>query len=85
MSEFLPERRVTWWITPGVSLIIFFQNKEDHDFYQKAEKHLQFIERNQSIWQRVQVYDMIQNNGRLGSALAQPKSSPDALQKIPRL
>ncbi|MGI6455702.1 MAG: carbonic anhydrase [bacterium] len=47
----------TW----GVSLIIFFQNKEDHDFYQKAEKHLQFIERNQSIWQRVQVYDMIQN------------------------
>jgi carbonic anhydrase len=43
----------------GVCLILHFEDKAGHDYYQKAEKHLRFIERNQEIWDRVQVYDMI--------------------------
>ncbi|MGC9327203.1 MAG: Dabb family protein [Candidatus Hinthialibacter sp.] len=43
----------------GVCLIVYFDDKAGHDFYQTADKHLQFIERNQSAWDRVQIYDMI--------------------------
>ena len=43
----------------GVSLVVHFDNRADQDFYQKAQKHIEFIERNQDIWTRVQVYDMV--------------------------
>ncbi len=43
----------------GVCLVVRFADKTGHDYYQKAEKHLEFIERNQDTWERVQVYDMI--------------------------
>ncbi|MBN2328314.1 MAG: Dabb family protein [Candidatus Omnitrophica bacterium] len=43
----------------GVSLIVYFDDQAGHDYYQTAEKHLQFIERNQNAWDRVQVYDML--------------------------
>ena len=41
-----------------VGLVVHFQNSADHDVYQTAEKHLEFIEQNQEIWERVQVYDI---------------------------
>ena len=41
-----------------VGLVVHFQNSGDHDVYQTAEKHLEFIERNKDIWERVQVYDI---------------------------
>ena len=43
----------------GVCLVVRFENKAGHEYYQTAEKHVQFIERNKDIWERVQVYDMI--------------------------
>lgn len=43
----------------GVGIIVHFEDKEGHDFYQQAERHLDFIERNQATWERVQVYDLI--------------------------
>ncbi len=45
--------------TFGVNLIVYFDDKEGHDYYQEAEKHLEFIERNKDIWKRVQVYDVL--------------------------
>lgn len=41
-----------------VGLVVHFKNAADHDVYQSAEKHLEFIERNNDIWERVQVYDI---------------------------
>ena len=45
--------------TYGVCLIVYFDDKEGHDYYQKADEHLEFIARNQETWARVQVYDML--------------------------
>lgn len=42
-----------------VGLVVHFADKAGHDHYQNAEQHLRFIERNQDIWQRVQVYDIL--------------------------
>ena len=42
-----------------VGLVVHFEDKAGHDLYADAETHLQFIERNQDKWKRVQVYDMI--------------------------
>lgn len=42
-----------------IGLVVHFADKADHDVYQKAEKHLEFIRRNEAVWERVQVYDMI--------------------------
>lgn len=42
-----------------VSLVVLFENREGHDYYQMARQHIEFIERNEEIWERVQVYDMI--------------------------
>ncbi len=39
------------------SYLVIFDNKEDHDIYQKHEIHLKFIEENSELWERVQVYD----------------------------
>lgn len=46
----------------GVSITVYFDDKEGQDFYQTAEKHLEFIERNKNTWSRVQVYDTIINH-----------------------
>ncbi len=43
----------------GVNLIVYFDGVEGHHYYQKAEEHLQFIERNKKTWKRVQIYDTI--------------------------
>ncbi|RMG40193.1 MAG: Dabb family protein [Planctomycetota bacterium] len=40
-----------------VSLHLFFETREDHDRYQQAPEHLQFIEENQDNWERVRVFD----------------------------
>jgi hypothetical protein len=40
-----------------VSLHVGFQNKEAHDKYQKAERHLKFIEENKDNWKKVRVFD----------------------------
>jgi hypothetical protein len=41
-----------------VGLVVHFDDTAGHDHYQEAEKHLEFIERNQEKWRRVQVYDI---------------------------
>lgn len=43
----------------AVNLIVRFDDKAGHDYYQEIETHNQFIDRNVEIWERVQVYDMI--------------------------
>lgn len=43
----------------AVNLIVRFDDKAGHDYYQEIDTHQQFIDRNKEIWQRVQVYDMI--------------------------
>lgn len=40
-----------------VSLHIVFEGKEAHARYQKAERHLKFIEENTSNWKKVRVFD----------------------------
>ncbi len=41
------------------SLIVNFASKADQDLYQKEPVHLDFVEKNQHLWDRVQVYDSI--------------------------
>jgi hypothetical protein len=43
----------------GVGLVVHFDDKKGHDFYQDAPAHKDFIARNQAIWERVQVYDLL--------------------------
>jgi hypothetical protein len=40
-----------------VALHIVFQTKADHDAYQDAPRHLQFIEENKANWKQVRVFD----------------------------
>lgn len=40
-----------------VALHIVFKDKAAHDAYQKADKHLQFIEANKANWKKVRVFD----------------------------
>jgi hypothetical protein len=40
-----------------VSLHIVFRTKADHDHYQDAPRHQQFIAENKANWQRVRVFD----------------------------
>jgi hypothetical protein len=42
-----------------VGLVVHFDDKAGHDAYQKAEEHLEFIRRNEAVWARVQVYDLV--------------------------
>lgn len=42
-----------------VSLVIYFDDKEGHDFYQETVKHLKFLDRNKPHWERVQVFDSV--------------------------
>lgn len=40
-----------------VALHVVFSSREDHDRYQQAGRHLQFIETNKSNWEKVRVFD----------------------------
>jgi hypothetical protein len=40
-----------------VALHVVFRDKPSHDAYQKADRHLKFIEENQSNWKKVRVFD----------------------------
>jgi hypothetical protein len=40
-----------------VALHVVFETREDHDRYQQAERHLQFIEVNKANWENVRVFD----------------------------
>jgi hypothetical protein len=40
-----------------VALLVVFENKAAHDAYQVAPRHLEFIERNASLWKGVRVFD----------------------------
>lgn len=40
-----------------VGLHIVFATKADHDKYQDAPTHIQFIEENKSLWKKVRVFD----------------------------
>lgn len=42
-----------------VSLHVVFKNQADHDKYQEAERHKQFIAENQQNWKKVRVFDSI--------------------------
>lgn len=42
-----------------VSLHVVFKTEADQDQYQKAPKHLEFIERNKANWKQVRVFDSI--------------------------
>lgn len=39
------------------SLVLHFDNAEDHDVYQAHPVHQYFVETQQDLWYRVQVYD----------------------------
>ncbi len=43
--------------TYDYALLVFFQNKEDHDAYQNDPDHHRFIEEYRDLWLKVQVYD----------------------------
>ncbi|QDV28605.1 Stress responsive A/B Barrel Domain protein [Planctopirus ephydatiae] len=40
-----------------VALCVAFATKADHDVYQTAPSHLQFIEEHKPTWKRVRVFD----------------------------
>lgn len=43
--------------TYQVSLVVTFDRKADQDIYQEHQAHLDYIEENKHLWERVQVYD----------------------------
>jgi hypothetical protein len=42
-----------------VALLIVFASKADHDRYQDAPRHKQFIEENRDNWSKVRVFDSV--------------------------
>jgi hypothetical protein len=40
-----------------VSLLVVFKTRADHDRYQTAPRHLEFIKVNQASWEKVRVFD----------------------------
>ena len=40
-----------------VALHTVFAEREGHDAYQTAERHLEFIDRNKATWKQVRVFD----------------------------
>jgi hypothetical protein len=53
-KEFAREVNVRDW---DVALHIVFRSKADHDRYQDAARHKQFIEENRANWKQVRVFD----------------------------
>ena len=41
----------------GVGLVVHFDDEAGLEHYVDAPRHIEFIERNREIWERVQVYD----------------------------
>ncbi len=39
------------------SLLLTFENKQDHDSYQEEPNHKQFIKESSHLWEKVMVYD----------------------------
>jgi hypothetical protein len=46
-----------------VALHVVFRTKEDHDAYQVAPRHNQFIEENRANWAKVRVFDSVVQGG----------------------
>ena len=46
-----------------VALNVVFKDRPSHDAYQVAREHRDFIERNQSNWSRVRVFDSLAGDG----------------------
>jgi hypothetical protein len=42
-----------------VALHVVFGSKADHDRYQEADRHTQFIEENKANWKQVRVFDSV--------------------------
>lgn len=42
-----------------VALHLIFKTMADHDAYQEAPRHVQFIEENKASWKKVRVFDSI--------------------------
>ena len=42
-----------------VALLVVFATEADHDAYQTAPRHLQFIEENRDTWAKVRVFDSV--------------------------
>lgn len=42
-----------------VSWLLFFDNLEEEEVYQKHPIHLQFVEKNKHLWSKVVVYDSV--------------------------
>lgn len=42
-----------------VSWLLFFENLDDEEVYQKHPIHLQFVEKNKHLWSKVVVYDSV--------------------------
>lgn len=40
-----------------VALHVIFASRADHDRYQQAESHLEFIEKNKPTWANIRVFD----------------------------
>jgi Stress responsive A/B Barrel Domain len=53
-TAFTREVNVLDW---DVALHIVFRTTADHDAYQDASRHLQFIEENKANWKQVRVFD----------------------------
>jgi hypothetical protein len=45
----------------GCGLTVIFEDSTGHDVYQDHPLHVEFIERNNAHWRRVQVYDHTQD------------------------
>ena len=44
----------------GVGLTVVLEDSSGHDVYQEHPLHLEFIARNKSTWERVQIYDHVE-------------------------
>jgi hypothetical protein len=46
-----------------VALHVIFQDRAAHDAYQKARKHVKFVEENKASWKQVRVFDTDATSG----------------------
>lgn len=46
--------------TYSYCLIVTFNNKAEHDIYQEHQKHKEFIQHSEDLWEKVLVYDSVQ-------------------------
>ncbi len=67
-AEFNRDVNVQDW---DVALHIVFKTKADHDRYQDAPRHKQFIEENRANWKQVRVFDSHLAGGLSPAAVSQ--------------